>query len=306
MERCSALNYSSQCVPDLFKFSEWADRFGYKRSAEATLALIEHIRKAQHFVLPEGGRLFEDGLRGLRNRELRLPFEVITVEYRTDQSHIAVDRPDDKHGAPASKRIAIAYEAKYSDDTLAQLERPPGDERCVIVMAVSWFDSASAWMPSTACLAIPQTWDDVPENTRIIEQLYTGPKDSIGRERAKIAINVGLPMAEVAEIAIQQYGLEAATQMFVHDVGDEASAVMDLCEALACANVKTECIQRVDPAVNQRRIANGKTPLHETWCLTVEVPHTEPRSAALGGTHASPRQHLRRGHIRRLDRKSVV
>jgi hypothetical protein len=49
---------------------------------------------------------------------------------------------------------------------------------------------------------------------------------------------------------------------------------------------------------NKRKIAQGKLPTYD-WTTVVIEPAKE-RSEFKGGTHASPRQHDRRGHIRRL------
>lgn len=49
---------------------------------------------------------------------------------------------------------------------------------------------------------------------------------------------------------------------------------------------------------NRRKISQGKTPTYD-W-RTVVIEPLQPRQEGKGGTHASPRQHDRRGHIRRL------
>lgn len=49
---------------------------------------------------------------------------------------------------------------------------------------------------------------------------------------------------------------------------------------------------------NRRKIAQGKAPIYE-W-RTVVVDPVQARREHQGGTHASPRQHDRRGHLRRL------
>jgi hypothetical protein len=49
---------------------------------------------------------------------------------------------------------------------------------------------------------------------------------------------------------------------------------------------------------NRRKIAEGKLPTYD-W-RTVIIQPAKPRSEGHGGTHASPRMHDRRGHIRRL------
>lgn len=50
---------------------------------------------------------------------------------------------------------------------------------------------------------------------------------------------------------------------------------------------------------NQRRAKQGKPPLIYDW-HTVNLPAKPSASAGLGGTHASPRHHERRGHWRNL------
>ena len=49
---------------------------------------------------------------------------------------------------------------------------------------------------------------------------------------------------------------------------------------------------------NKRKIAQGKPPTYD-W-TTVVVTATPPKKEPHGGTHASPRMHDRRGHLRRL------
>lgn len=54
--------------------------------------------------------------------------------------------------------------------------------------------------------------------------------------------------------------------------------------------------------INKRRLAKKKSPLI-TWRTVVVEP--KPKSEPLGGTHASPRAHERRGHWRQLKTKKV-
>lgn len=53
-----------------------------------------------------------------------------------------------------------------------------------------------------------------------------------------------------------------------------------------------------DTFTNRRKIAAGKLPSYE-W-RTVVIEPKQARRESLGGTHASPRLHDRRGHLRRL------
>jgi hypothetical protein len=99
----------------------------------------------------------------------------------------------------------------------------------------------------------------------------------------------------------ETYGLDSAKKDLLKDISSEVSALLELCEALSCSNVKHEVIQTYHPNINQRRIRDGKTPFYETRTLWIDVPGGSKESGdPQGGTHRSPRQHLRRGHIRRL------
>lgn len=55
--------------------------------------------------------------------------------------------------------------------------------------------------------------------------------------------------------------------------------------------------------LNRKRIKKGKRPFFE-W-TTIEVKPASP-SVPQGGTHASPKPHMRRGHVRRLKSGKIV
>lgn len=73
-------------------------------------------------------------------------------------------------------------------------------------------------------------------------------------------------------------------------------AVLSLLNALACSNVKIEAI----PPRKPRKKARSAIPFDTYHILTLDPPRGADRVAG-GGSHRSPREHLRRGHIRRLD-----
>ena len=68
---------------------------------------------------------------------------------------------------------------------------------------------------------------------------------------------------------------------------------------IGCANVET--VDHAPPAaLNKKRARTGKFPIltHKTLVIVADAKRHE--KANLGGTHTSPRVHLRRGHIRRV------
>jgi hypothetical protein len=74
---------------------------------------------------------------------------------------------------------------------------------------------------------------------------------------------------------------------------------MSLIEALACSNVSTDTIT-APVKLNRKRAASGKIPFFDYRVLTIHAGARPERGHPGDGTHASPRLHLRRGHIRRL------
>lgn len=85
----------------------------------------------------------------------------------------------------------------------------------------------------------------------------------------------------------------------LHGASNDAYSIRELLEALSCLNISTAIHQEASPK-NASRIKDGKLPIYETKMLVVDTKGTFSKTGAyLGGHHASPRQHLRRGHIRR-------
>ena len=63
-----------------------------KNSAhKAAIYMARTLPDAQHFALPDGGKVLDDGLRGLEGTDqLRLPFPVISVEWWSEGSRFCV------------------------------------------------------------------------------------------------------------------------------------------------------------------------------------------------------------------------
>jgi len=72
--------------------------------------------------------------------------------------------------------------------------------------------------------------------------------------------------------------------------------LLQFLNALACENVRAE---RSEPKSAGRKI-RAALPFDAYYILTVGAPASSRASAAHGGSHRSPREHIRRGHIRRL------
>lgn len=70
-------------------------------------------------------------------------------------------------------------------------------------------------------------------------------------------------------------------------------------DVMRCVNVST--VENPAPErLNAKRAMRGKVPIFSFKTLALTVPNVRRAGVELGGTHASPRVHLRRGHIRQL------
>lgn len=79
------------------------------------------------------------------------------------------------------------------------------------------------------------------------------------------------------------------------------SPVLQFIAALSCNNV-SKTISSPNQKINKKRSKSGKQPFYTYHELLVQ---SQSESSDCGGTHASPRVHIRRGHIRRLPKGNI-
>lgn len=84
-----------------------------------------------------------------------------------------------------------------------------------------------------------------------------------------------------------------------------AIMIFKLFVIMACSNV-IYADHEAPAALNKKRQKKGKCPLFSYKTLAIRVPNERVEGPALGGTHATPRVHLRRGHIRRISPEKTV
>lgn len=83
------------------------------------------------------------------------------------------------------------------------------------------------------------------------------------------------------------------------------SIVLGFLGVLSCKNVEQSIHQKASPK-NAQRVKSHKLPLYETKILTLKPTVAQVSGMVSGlGSHASKRQHLRRGHIRRLESGNI-
>jgi len=90
------------------------------------------------------------------------------------------------------------------------------------------------------------------------------------------------------------------------NIGQAFRSFFEFIEAISCTNVEASIHQPASPK-NAQRIKSHKLPIYETKVLTIKAGKESLSSVGNGvkGSHQSPRQHLRRGHIRRLEKGNI-
>lgn len=275
------LHYLRQVVA-IWEGGGW-DRFRdqFPDSAEEVRRVLGVARSAPKFVLPAGGRIFNDDLKGVRE-DFRLPYESIVLEYPWKQGNRGRAQEvfgDDSVDSP--KRIVIA-------------EQLPGHKNAIRVYAI-----VAVTKPEDN---ISERWTFLPYKAILWPQGEPCPvADDFGNSLHPRAPVMAVTQ-DIGSATWRAVGLNWRVNAAI-DLADEVVAVMELIEALSCDNVTHEALPR--RKLNRSAEKRGALPFDEYRSLVV-LAGRKKAGESLGGTHRSPREHLRRGHIRRLGNGSRI
>ena len=251
----------------------------YERSAREVLSKCQAAIK---FVLPENGRIFNDSLRGLPE-DFRLPFDLVLIEYKVFNKGGVVAR-------------AFGNETTHAANERIILAQQDGDSIFVAsVINMKMPGGMSHWyvQPFGAELMPAKNCDpfDMARATSEVEKM-TG-------SGGKAIESVGIHLYDLGGGARKAFGSD--WQRHAHlNLTDEISAVLELIEALSCSNVQHEAlpVRKSNKSAEKR----GALPFDEYRVLTVRSTIAAPGGipTVLPFDRRAVREHLRRGHIRRL------
>ena len=264
------LNHSRQLYIRCGEILAWADsiRKEYGNSAEldqclqnCDLARSMHIHSVK-FMLPPGGRIFDDNsFKGLdESLPLHLPFPTIALEYRCTG----------RFRGPNEPLPSWSGELVYEDESFVSAPKR-------IIYATETPD---------AILILVAFFTTQPEinNWRIL------PRAIIPRtgymKRSVVSAN--------ESPAIMLVPIDESVPLC--DYSDEVNALLCFLSALSCSNVGLERVGR-----NKTGAIKSALPFDQYHVLKISLPGNRSATNDSGdGNHRSPREHLRRGHIRTL------
>lgn len=301
----TAKNYASAAASSIAKWLPNLDKNDFKRDIISVKNMLLDLQESVHFVMPDSGVLLDDDLAGIRNTCVRLPYPSISVEY-----YMPKGGPEilDKRFplTDVNKRVILAKE--YSLEMLRSFPKHPipdalllhlGESDHVIVISTIFrSEDIGIWSPCPIAIAIPSKWD-----------AGRGRVPTFGKDYGRPSfMAVPIPFLPDMVSNIPRYKETNETEIFegaMQDISPEVIVLLELLEALSCSNVEESTYQEASKK-NAQRIKSHKNPIWETKFLTLVVnPKSGKKGESSGITHASPRQHLRRGHIRRLPSKNI-
>lgn len=258
-------NYVSYAIDALNKKSiPLYKKLNWKEDIASVLTFCEQLKESIHFSMPDGGRILDDGLKGLAQQEIRLPFPMITIEYF---QNIELGLKDGQ--VPSRERLLHALEKEIDGE--------------VWIFLFCAYRGTFDWEISPLGAAIPCKWDEF---------------DSRGASKSFRVLPDFLNNADTKMIAKIQ-----------DEVAEECLVLLEFLEALSCRNVSHSPMGKVSKVMNDMRTRKGKTPFYETRELIINSGVSSGKvSDVVGvpsGSYTPKRQHLRRGHIRRLEKGNI-
>lgn len=272
------LNYLRNAIPDCLKSAAY-----YEKETPDYVSKVKQIlaeaKAAPKFVLPDNGKVFDDRFRGLPD-DFRLPYPSIVIEYVCRlEGGLVEDRfgKEVTHAAP--ERIIVAQQTAENSILVASII-------CIHARGhVFW-----AMQPFVAEI-IPRAQLSEADQARVAVPSFVE-----GRPGITQAANV---MHDLGGRAFKDFGPAWEEHAF-YDMNDECNAVLELIEALSCSNVSHEAL----PVRKQNKSSakRGSLPFDEYRVLTVRISSVgkDGIPTILPFDRRTPREHLRRGHIRNL------
>jgi len=308
------VNYCTHAIEDLKETTKAARARGLTITAARLETVAYMLATAPKFLLPNCAELIDtENVRETHLELLRLPYPVTVFEapWRKEESVPAATVAGVQESL-STRRIALCWEMTQDHTPVRGLKETPlfrnhYPEGGVFIYPIYYSDVLKTWNSGTGGTFVPRDFH-IPEGhtpTRMT-QMMLDVKENAGRLHRNAFQYFAEPFVLLDEmfeqiVAQSQGDADAALARLTYDANDEVHMAIQACAVLNCANVETVDV-RPKPAMNARRLAMRRSPFFTYKVLQLGAGKTAA-SAMGSGSHAAPRTHLRRGHIRRLENK---
>lgn len=310
MESIKSLHYSTHAL-EQFSRSIHSIKKDMPGIRGAFVKVVSLLQESVKFILPNHAELIDmEDLRQVHVDMARLPFPVVALE--APWIHPDGGGGDKSGGVRSSKRIALCMTL-----TAELAERIPGlvdflqeEHGGAVVIPLYWDDGESKWTMPMGGVFVPYQNEvsayvpgEASMGARLIMDRYVEAGVPVHKLRQfRVAAFVLLP--EMFDHMVMKRSPVEVYAQIAADAQDEVAMLFQTGVMLNCANVTVPEIA-APTLLNRKRIAKGKQPFFSYRILQVEGPRSASSSSSGGGYHAAPRAHLRRGHIRRLEERTV-
>ncbi|MGN8190915.1 hypothetical protein [Burkholderia ubonensis] len=314
-------NYCSDAIDDLREAVKgMRNARVMPKTAHRAMVVVEMLQHAVKFMLPNCAQLVNElSLRESHLELLRLPYPLVAFEAPWIKDGEGEAELNGFEQSKSTRRIALCWELDekfqpFPDirfELFAGVEavRQAFPEGGVFVLPVFYVDKLRLWQFGAGGTFIPREFR-VDESFQPLPatQIAEDALRAVGRKHEKgyrFRAEPFVVMPEMfQELIIRADGdVDRALATVQLDASDEVTMAVQACSVLNCANVETIDVSP-SRAANAKRAAKGKPPFFTYKVLQVSAERS-PKAASSGGTHGSPRMHLRRGHLRRLEGRVV-
>ena len=265
------LNYSSQAIDDFLGHAKaWAT--SNPVAAKSLITTATQLRESEKFILPENGNLLGvDVLKEHYSDLLRIPYPTIALEFPTTLTF----------NGGSKKNILLCWTGTdFIDRNTWQGEIEPGQESEIICFTnIFWSEQQRTWLPSPFAF-----W---------FHRECLLPMDQTSRTKWQVHMVESTSCLDLlASMPPEQYDMEAN-----HNLKVGMDVILEFCLTVNCENVEQVSLP-APKLLNRKRLEKGRESFYSYRILAIPGHNTQGTTGA--GSHASPRLHLRRGHLRRL------
>jgi hypothetical protein len=288
------LNYSSHAITDLLPTMTEALRDLRSRDAEQILAFIDGVRRAEKFVLPDHGSLVYDMEQvpdGIEITRLPFPLTVMEVPFSWD------------HGGSttviaSSKRLILAREGIFvRKGTPFRTVRDSETPNAVKIDVACWIDRDRTWILQPVGAILMIGWKSYGKGA-----VNDDARGDLFRDAAMFRMMTEPTLDDTVDIVCEKISYEQFIEQCGDDLSSEIRMLAEMMTVLSCSNVGTETA-RPPEKLQKARAKSGREPFYDVHMLTVNGENLAYAPSAARGEDVDGfrvRQHVRRGHVRRL------
>lgn len=308
-------NYTSKVLESLDLIRD-SDFYGAKGD-EAITDTIAAIERCEKFMLAPDlqGHIFDSKTRLEFHDFIIPPYDEMLLEYHLDEQQ---DLPPEQTRMPCRM---VLIQTCSSQNLMSLILRSPlsptqvqclkaisqdADDRGAMLITPFFSQDKSQWIPACLSFAFPIA----PTICRHgkTQPAFLGLSGSrLGPDSEGVVyLPVDLGFFEVPFKHASSIDWTSKEDFIAGAIRDSVSESIPVIDQLIALNTDNANILKTPERsfINKRREKKGKRPLYSYHYLDVPSPRYEKK--AKQGTHASPRMHKRRGHIRRLASRKIT